>query len=138
MCGRELNPASLWKKAVMGYGTDFKETKRPIHGGHTCNDSHARLILQLCSFFPRKHQHYIICKQCKKYISPPLSHRDISILFLHPNEAVFVKTSVYAHTDEGKSQFACILNNANRRDKNGALKSATDKQEAGGVTRGSL
>lgn len=43
----------------------------------------------------------------------------------------FEKTSVYTDTDKGKSRFDWLLNNANRHDKNGALKSAFDKHEPG-------
>lgn len=49
---------------------------------------------------------------------------------LYPNEAV-LRRSVYTHTDKGKSGFDWLLNNANRHDKIGALKSVFDKHQAG-------
>ena len=49
--------------------------------------------------------------------------------FLCPVEVFFEKTSVYTHTEEGKSRLDWLVNNANRHDKNGALKSMFNKHE---------
>lgn len=97
-----------------------------------CVMAHIWLILQLLPFSLHKHPRCIMCfcfsKTTKKIYHHV--HRDISALSLS-NWSCFEKASVYTRTDKGKSRFDWLLNNVNRHDKNGALKSALDKHEPG-------
>lgn len=109
----------------------FQREKRPIHGGHMCHGSHMT-DTAITAFSPHKHQHCIMCFCFSKQHQKIYHHirRDISVLSLS-NWSCFEKASVYTRTDKGKSRFDWVLNNANRHDKNGALKSAFDKHEPG-------
>lgn len=128
ICGRELSQRVV-EKTVMGW-EGFQREKRPIHGGHMCHGSHMT-DTAITAFSPINTS----IASCASALANNTKiyhhiHRDISVLSLS-KWSCFEKTSVYTCTDKGKSRFDWLLNNANRHDKNGALKSAFDKHEPG-------
>lgn len=71
---------------------------------------------------------FCFSEQYKKYT---ITFTETFLSFLYPNEAVLRRQVFTLARTRGKSRFDWLLNNANRHDKNGALKSAFDKHQPG-------